>query len=72
MLGFDLQLEYISSHCQIFFVGSQDENRYNAGRGAHINLKRAERARVNVIKIPGIAFDTKLSLCKVLLATFCS
>ncbi|KAH7516207.1 hypothetical protein FEM48_Zijuj10G0110800 [Ziziphus jujuba var. spinosa] len=25
---------------------NQDENRYNAGRGAHINLKRAERARV--------------------------
>ena len=32
----------------------QDENRYNAGRGAHINLKRAEKARVTVSKIPGI------------------
>lgn len=38
------------------FVELQDENRYNAGRGAHINLKRAERARVTVSKIPGIVF----------------
>lgn len=34
--------------------GLQDDNRYNAGRGAHINLKRAERARVTVSKIPGM------------------
>lgn len=34
----------------------QDDNRYSAGRGAHINLKRAERARVTVTKIPGIVF----------------
>ncbi|XP_034226981.1 65-kDa microtubule-associated protein 6-like isoform X2 [Prunus dulcis] len=33
---------------------NQDENRYSAGRGAHINLKRAERARVTVNKIPAI------------------
>ncbi|XWS22937.1 hypothetical protein CRYUN_Cryun29cG0078500 [Craigia yunnanensis] len=33
---------------------NQDENRYNAGRGAHINLKRAEKARVTVSKIPAI------------------
>lgn len=33
---------------------SQDNNRYSAGRGAHINLKRAERARVTVIKIPAM------------------
>ncbi|KAI3467947.1 hypothetical protein Pfo_024610 [Paulownia fortunei] len=32
----------------------QDENRYSAGRGAHINLKRAERARIMVNKIPVI------------------
>ncbi|GFQ03162.1 65-kda microtubule-associated protein 6 [Phtheirospermum japonicum] len=32
----------------------QDENRYSAGRGAHINLKRAERARITVHKIPVI------------------
>ncbi|PON31908.1 Microtubule-associated protein, MAP65/Ase1/PRC [Parasponia andersonii] len=31
-----------------------DHNRYNAGRGAHINLKRAERARVTVTKIPAM------------------
>lgn len=30
---------------------NQDTNRYNAGRGAHLNLKRAERARVTVSKI---------------------
>ncbi|XP_022776542.1 65-kDa microtubule-associated protein 6-like [Durio zibethinus] len=33
---------------------SQNENRYNAGRGAHINLKRAEKGRITVTKIPGI------------------
>lgn len=33
---------------------NQDNNRYSAGRGAHINLKRAERARVTVNKIPAI------------------
>ncbi|KAJ4710165.1 65-kDa microtubule-associated protein 6-like [Melia azedarach] len=33
---------------------NQDDNRYNAGRGAHINLKRAERARVTVSKIPAM------------------
>ncbi|KAJ8648420.1 hypothetical protein MRB53_001443 [Persea americana] len=32
----------------------KDVNRYSAGRGAHVNLKRAERARVTVNKIPGI------------------
>ncbi|KAL0302732.1 UNVERIFIED_CONTAM: microtubule-associated protein 6 [Sesamum angustifolium] len=31
---------------------NQDDNRYSAGRGAHINLKRAERARIMVNKIP--------------------
>jgi hypothetical protein len=30
----------------------QDQNRYNAGRGAHINLKRAEKARTLVSKLP--------------------
>ncbi|ESQ33116.1 hypothetical protein EUTSA_v100040091mg, partial [Eutrema salsugineum] len=29
-----------------------DENRYSAGRGGHVNLKRAERARVTINKIP--------------------
>ncbi|KDP40572.1 hypothetical protein JCGZ_24571 [Jatropha curcas] len=32
----------------------KDENRYSAGRGAHKNLKRAEKARVLVSKIPSI------------------
>ncbi|PIA63695.1 hypothetical protein AQUCO_00201206v1 [Aquilegia coerulea] len=31
-----------------------DENRYSAGRGAHLSLKRAERARVTVNKIPAM------------------
>lgn len=33
---------------------NRDENRYSAGRGSHINLKRAERARITISKIPGI------------------
>ncbi|XP_042431741.1 65-kDa microtubule-associated protein 3-like isoform X5 [Zingiber officinale] len=33
---------------------NRDENRYNAGRGAHLTLKRAEKARALVNKIPGI------------------
>lgn len=34
----------------------QDQNRYNAGKGAHKNLKRAERARLLVSKLPGKYF----------------
>eukprot|EP00250_Pteridium_aquilinum_P016167 c22977_g1_i1 orf=549-2345(-) len=33
---------------------SRDQNRYNATRGAHLNLKRAERARVTVTKLPAL------------------
>jgi hypothetical protein len=33
----------------------QDDNRYNSSRGAHLNLKRAEKARILVNKIPGIS-----------------
>ncbi|MCO5573191.1 hypothetical protein L7F22_026958 [Adiantum nelumboides] len=33
---------------------NKDENRYNATRGAHLNLKRAERARATVNKIPAL------------------
>ncbi|KAM0892430.1 hypothetical protein ACQ4PT_025742 [Festuca glaucescens] len=33
---------------------SYDDNRYNAGRGAHLTLKRAEKARILVNKIPGM------------------
>ncbi|CAA3005754.1 65-kDa microtubule-associated 3-like [Olea europaea subsp. europaea] len=32
----------------------RDENRYNAGRGTHLNLKRAEKARVLVSKLPAM------------------
>ncbi|KAK6142893.1 hypothetical protein DH2020_023241 [Rehmannia glutinosa] len=32
---------------------NRDDNRYNAGRGTHLMLKRAEKARVIVNKIPG-------------------
>ena len=34
----------------------QDDNRYNASRGAHLNLKRAEKARILVNKIPGLLY----------------
>uniref|UniRef100_A0A5B7AJL9 Putative microtubule-associated protein 1-like n=1 Tax=Davidia involucrata TaxID=16924 RepID=A0A5B7AJL9_DAVIN len=33
---------------------NRDENRYNATRGAHLNLKRAEKARILVNKIPAL------------------
>ncbi|XP_004495425.1 65-kDa microtubule-associated protein 3-like [Cicer arietinum] len=33
---------------------NRDENRYNAGRGAHLTLKRAEKARGLVNKIPAM------------------
>ncbi|CAL9055741.1 65-kDa microtubule-associated protein 6-like isoform X1 [Musa acuminata AAA Group] len=33
---------------------NQDENRYSCGRGGHINLKRAEKARITIIKIPAL------------------
>jgi hypothetical protein len=32
----------------------QDSKRYSAGRGAHINLRRAEKARILVTKIPAM------------------
>ncbi|XP_011093199.1 65-kDa microtubule-associated protein 3 [Sesamum indicum] len=35
-------------------VGHNDDNRYNAGRGTHLLLKRAEKARVIVNKIPAM------------------
>ncbi|KAJ3677056.1 hypothetical protein LUZ60_002780 [Juncus effusus] len=33
---------------------NKDDNRYSAGRGSHLNLKRAEKARILVTKIPGM------------------
>ncbi|MED6145374.1 hypothetical protein PIB30_024576 [Stylosanthes scabra] len=33
---------------------NRDDNRYNAGRGAHLALKRAEKARAILSKIPGM------------------
>ncbi|KAF6137624.1 hypothetical protein GIB67_036207 [Kingdonia uniflora] len=33
---------------------NRDENRYNAGKGAHLTLKRAEKARVAVNKLPAL------------------
>ncbi|KHN27850.1 65-kDa microtubule-associated protein 3 [Glycine soja] len=33
---------------------NRDENRYNAGRGSHITLKRAEKARALVNKLPAM------------------
>lgn len=40
---------YVEFSILFFF---QDENRYSAGRGAHKNLKRAEKARILAGKIP--------------------
>ncbi|CAH9146471.1 unnamed protein product [Cuscuta epithymum] len=34
-----------------------NKNHYSGGRGAHLNLKRAERARVLVSKIPGMVVN---------------
>ncbi|KAL1203864.1 65-kDa microtubule-associated protein 9 [Cardamine amara subsp. amara] len=34
---------------------NQDENRYNAGKGSHLILKRAEKARALVNKLPAMA-----------------
>ncbi|KAG0500314.1 hypothetical protein HPP92_000386 [Vanilla planifolia] len=39
---------------------SRDQNRYNSSRGAHLNLKRAEKARILVSKIPALV-DTLLA-----------
>lgn len=33
---------------------NQDENRYSSGRGSHLNLRRAEKARIAVTKIPAM------------------
>ncbi|KAK7374146.1 hypothetical protein VNO80_07572 [Phaseolus coccineus] len=33
---------------------NRDDNRYNAGRGVHLALKRAEKARALLSKIPGL------------------
>ncbi|KAL1540119.1 65-kDa microtubule-associated protein 3-like isoform X1 [Salvia divinorum] len=41
---------------------NRDDNRYNAGRGAHLMLKRAEKARVLVNKIPGMVDTLKSKL----------
>ncbi|KAA8527015.1 hypothetical protein F0562_008756 [Nyssa sinensis] len=43
---------------------NRDENRYNASRGAHINLKRAEKARIMVNKIPALV-DTLVAKTRV-------
>ncbi|KAI0494270.1 hypothetical protein KFK09_024402 [Dendrobium nobile] len=42
---------------------NRDENRYSAGRGAHLALKRAEKARATVQRIPGIV---EALCCKVI------
>jgi len=37
----------------------QDENRF-ATKGAHLNLKRAEKARAAIVKLPGIVLTFSL------------
>lgn len=49
---FKLLLTYHLHQFTHFLFIVQDENRYSAGRGAHKNLKRAEKARNLVSKIP--------------------
>eukprot|EP00268_Persea_americana_P059422 TRINITY_DN7288_c0_g1_i15.p1 TRINITY_DN7288_c0_g1~~TRINITY_DN7288_c0_g1_i15.p1 ORF type:complete len:362 (+),score=96.82 TRINITY_DN7288_c0_g1_i15:913-1998(+) len=44
---------------------NRDENRYNAGRGAHLTLKRAEKARALVAKLPGAHLLLRLPLITV-------
>ncbi|XP_039000543.1 65-kDa microtubule-associated protein 1-like [Hibiscus syriacus] len=43
---------------------NRDEHRYNSSRGAHLNLKRAEKARILVNKIPGM-IDTLVAKTRV-------
>ncbi|PPD92442.1 hypothetical protein GOBAR_DD10598 [Gossypium barbadense] len=45
--------EYNRVNVLLFAIPSEDENRYNAGRGTHLTLKRAEKARSLVNKLPG-------------------
>ncbi|KAG2240032.1 hypothetical protein Bca4012_067652 [Brassica carinata] len=45
-------LHFVISYVIFLFV--QDENRYNAGRGSHLILKRAEKARALVNKLPAM------------------
>ncbi|WMV39930.1 hypothetical protein MTR67_033315 [Solanum verrucosum] len=47
---------------------NRDDNRYNASRGAHLNLKRAEKARILVNKIPGKSRIYVTSLLKLSIA----
>lgn len=42
---------------------NRDENRYSVSRGAHRNLKRAEKARMTVTKIPALV-DMLISLTR--------
>ncbi|KAL2903665.1 65-kDa microtubule-associated protein 8 [Bienertia sinuspersici] len=42
---------------------NMDENRYSVSRGAHRNLKRAEKARITVTKIPALV-DMLISLTR--------
>ena len=49
----------------LLHVVLQDDNRYNAGRGAHLTLKRAEKARALVAKLPGAHLLLRLPLTTV-------
>ncbi len=43
----------LASLSLVTFYWMQDENRF-ASKGAHLNLKRAERARAAINKLPGM------------------
>ncbi|GJM97990.1 hypothetical protein PR202_ga14961 [Eleusine coracana subsp. coracana] len=60
----ELEDIYAQAHIAIDSSAARDRIIYSATRGAHLNLKRAEKARVLVNKIPGIV-DTLISKTRV-------
>lgn len=63
-LSIAIEINIVELDCSKDMNEFQDENRYNAGRGAHINLKRAERARITVTKIPGMVSSKHMCYCE--------
>ncbi|KAE8725468.1 65-kDa microtubule-associated protein 1 [Hibiscus syriacus] len=53
-------------------ISYSDENRYNSSRGAHLNLKRAEKARILVNKIPVEANNVGINEYKISVKIICN
>jgi hypothetical protein len=49
----------LASLSLVTFNWMQDENRF-ASKGAHLNLKRAERARAAINKLPGMCLHARV------------